>query len=678
MRRFLIAILVISITFSTSFAQQKTPVNFSKVSVQDFSIPANPLIDSSTNAIIIADYGITTFKGNNQGWVSYVFKHKTRIKILNKKAFGLATVKVTLYADGDAREKMENFSAVTYNLENNNVIPVKMEKTDLFTNKIDKNHIEQKFTLPGVKENSIIEYSYTINSDFYFNIPEWGFQNIDYPCLWSEYEVTIPSLVGYVFTKRGVHPFYIDKADEGHEAYLIKRNKSDGLSTRDETLSVSANTVKHRWVMKDIPAFYVENYLSSPENYIDKIDFQLSQTFDGETMHPVKNTWAKVTEDMLKDKEFASFITEEDGNGWLDKHLAAIVKNETDQLQQAKNMYYFLSDNFTCTSYHSKYIKTTLQDVFKNHKGNVGEINLLLTDMLLRKNITAAPVVLSTRDYGFNYAAYPVLGRLDYVICKVTINDRVYYLDASRPDMGFGHLPADCYNGHARVIGKEDSASVYFLADSIKEWRTAFVRIINNPDEKKGLQGVYENSLGYMDSYALRELLGKSGQKKYFDDLQAAASDEMQITETRIDSLKNPENPVKIHAAFNIKSLAENDIVYFNPVLWGEFKSNPFSAAVRKYPIEMPYPVNQVYVLNMETPAGFVVDEIPKSSKVSFNGGEGFFEYLVQKDENGIQLRSTINMKKAFYGAEDYDALREFFGYIVKKQSEQIVFKRKH
>ncbi|MEO5684732.1 MAG: hypothetical protein ABIQ88_18975 [Chitinophagaceae bacterium] len=660
------------------FSQQKSSAVFGKVSPADFVMPASSAIDSSTSAVIINDGGVTSFKGNNSGWVSYIFKRKTRIKILNKNAFDLATVKIPLYTDGDRKEKLESFSAVTYNLENGAVVATKMEKNDLFTDRLDKNHIEQRFTLPGVKENAIIEYTYTVYSDFYFNIPEWDFQNINYPCLWSEYEVTIPSLVGYVFTKRGVHPFFIDKADDGHESYTLKKMSDDVRSaTENDLFSISANTVKHRWVMKDIPAFYVENYLSSPGNYIDRIDFQLSQTYDGETVHPVKNTWGKVTEDMLKDKDFAFFTSPEADNSWLDKNLAQVTKSDKESLQQAKDIYYYLSNNFTCINHHNKYIKTTLQDVWKTRKGGVGEINLLLTNMLLRKGITASPVVLSTREYGYNYASYPILGRLDYVICKATIDNRVYYLDASRPLLGFGHLPANCYNGHARVIDREDSASVYFLADSIKELQTSFVAIMNDPQGKGALMGSYENTQGYMGSYALRAAVTEDGQKKYFNDLQAAGGDEINITETGIDSLKNPELPVKVHAGFTIKSMTANDIVYFNPILWGEYKANPFTATTRKYPVEMPWPVNQVYLLNMETPDGFVIEELPKSTRVSFNDGEGSFEYLVQKNETGFQLRCVINMKKAGYDPADYNSLRDFFAYVVKKQSEQVVFKRK-
>ena len=327
MRFFFTTLLIVSLSVNCVFAQQKTPVNFGKITTADFAIPSNTVTDSSTAAVIIADLGSTTFKGNDKGWVGYIFNRKTRIKILNKKAFELATVKIHLYTEDDNREKLENVAATAYNLENGTVVATKMEKRDLFADRIDKNRVEQKFTLPAVKENTIIEYSYTVYSDFYFNIPEWTFQNIDYPCLWSEYEVNIPSLVGYIFSKRGVHPFYIDKADDGHENYLIKRVTDGGRGAADnDMMSISATTVKHRWVMKDVPAFYVENYLFSPENYIDKIDFQLAQTFDGQTVHPVKNTWTKVTEDMLKDKDFAAFFTDQDGNNWLDKQYSRDLK----------------------------------------------------------------------------------------------------------------------------------------------------------------------------------------------------------------------------------------------------------------------------------------------------------------------------------------------------------------
>ena len=108
-----------------------------------------------------------------------------------------------------------------------------------------------------------------------------------------------------------------------------------------------------------------------------------------------------------------------------------------------------------------------------------------------------------------------------------------------------------------------------------------------------------------------------------------------------------------------------------------EYKENPFKAAERKYPVEMPFAMDEIYTLNMEVPKGYEVDELPKQAKVLFNDNEGFFEYLITKNEEGIQFRSRIKLNKANFKPEDYSTLRDFFAYIVKKQSEQIVFKKK-
>jgi hypothetical protein len=78
----------------------------------------------------------------------------------------------------------------------------------------------------------------------------------------------------------------------------------------------------------------------------------------------------------------------------------------------------------------------------------------------------------------------------------------------------------------------------------------------------------------------------------------------------------------------------------------------------------------------MDIPKGYTVEEVPKSARVKFNEDEGIFEYLIAKDENSIQLRSTVRLHKATFLPEDYHTLREFFGFIVKKHGEQVVLKK--
>ena len=129
-----------------AFSQDKPPITFGKISPADFDLPKSAVIDSNTNAVIVADIGSTSFVGNRKGWFSYVFKRRTRIKILNKKGFDAATVAERLYVNHDDKEELNDVAGSTYNLENGKIVETKLAKNEVFEDKIDKNHFEKKFS----------------------------------------------------------------------------------------------------------------------------------------------------------------------------------------------------------------------------------------------------------------------------------------------------------------------------------------------------------------------------------------------------------------------------------------------------------------------------------------------------------------------------------------------------
>ncbi len=147
------------------------------------------------------------------------------------------------------------------------------------------------------------------------------------------------------------------------------------------------------------------------------------------------------------------------------------------------------------------------------------------------------------------------------------------------------------------------------------------------------------------------------------------------MTNTGIDSLSNYDYHVSVHYDFDFENSKE-DLIYFNPILANLKKDNPFKAADRQFPVEMPYKTEDTYILMMEIPKGYAVDDLPKSAKVSLNGSDGMFQYLISASNGAIQLMYKVQIKRATFDPEDYNTLREFFAYIVKKQNEPIVFKR--
>jgi hypothetical protein len=663
---------------SQGYSQDRPTIKMGAITAKDFVVsPSANLIDSNTNAVVLSDLGTTSFVGNKEQWFSYVYKRQTRIKLINKKSFDqFSTIRIMVYGKDDDFEKVDNITGSTYNLENGKIVETKLDKKDVFDDRLDKNHLEKKFTMPGVKEGSIIEYSYTITSPYLFNMPEWQFQYVGYPCLWSECQVEIPQLLFYVLVKQGIHNYYINKGVEGHQTYNL-REKSDATTAHDLTgmersLLVGATTIKHDWAMKDIPAFRTESYLTTPRNYVDKIEFQLSKTYNGEEYRDVANTWKKANEELLGAEYFGGALSE---NNAVQALTDKVVSNVADGLQQAKSIYYFVSTNFSCNNYNYPFVGTNLANVIKKKGGSVGDLNLLLVAMLRRQHISADPVLLSTRAYGFNLPNYPMEDRLNYVIVRTKIGERIYYLDAAHPQLGFGQLDGECYNGHARIISEKDSGSVYFYPDSLREKKTTIVFL--TPGEKGEIEGHYQSVPGMLESYNIRKSIGKNGLKQYFKNVQTSYGDDLLVGEAGVDSLDKPELPVNVHFDFKLNEAPDASIIYINPLFTKWQFGNPFKDAKREYPVEMENVFDDNYIYNMDIPEGYVVDELPKSTKVTFNENDGVFEYMIAVSDNLVQLKAHFKLNKAFYSPEEYGSLREFFDIVVKKESEHIVLKKK-
>jgi hypothetical protein len=672
MKQYPVLLLAVVLLCSTISAQDKPGIKFNHVLPADFNIN-NLKVDTSYGAVIIADIGSSSFDGNNKGWFSLIYKHQRRVKIINKKGFDLASVEIPLYisSKNNSEERLESLKASTYNLENGVVVETKLDKDAVFKDKQDKNHIVKKFTMPALKEGSIIEYSYTINSDFLFNLQEWVFQG-SYPRVWSEYNLDLPNFFEYVFLAQGYNTFDIKTTDSRSTTYTVRE---EGEGMRTETYAIPAINTTSRWVMKNVPALKEEKFLTSLDNHISKIEFQKSgQQFPNSAHQDIMGNWVTVSQALLKDEEFGEKLDKD--NNWLNDDIKTIKTGTKDNLEEAKKIYAYVKNSFKCNGRHGIYLSAALKDIFKNKSGTVADMNLLLTTMLRHEGMKASPVILSTRANGFTHELYPLINRYNYVLCKLDVDGNAYYLDASQSYLGFNKLPDYCFNGAARVISAEPMP-VYFFADSMRESKFTNVMLFNDETKAGKWSGSLTTILGYYESSNIREKFIDNGKEAFEKKLKESYNGEFSIDDIKYEDEKDGEKPMRMSHNITIDGDNSSNIIYFNPMIKEGYKENFFTAAERKYPVEMPYKMDETYNFQIEIPKGYVVDEIPKSAKVSLNDGEGFFEYLVSKTDEAVMLRSKVKLEKATFLPEDYETLRNFFDYIVKKHAEQIVFKKK-
>ena len=359
------------------------------------------------------------------------------------------------------------------------------------------------------------------------------------------------------------------------------------------------------------------------KNHVSRSEFQLSSIGDPFPFRQVMSTWSKVTKELLEDEDFGAQLKKD--NGWLNEVMPLAVNGATTLLNKSKQIYAWVRDNFTCTNYNSKYLDQPLKNILKSRNGNVAEINLLLIALLRKAGVQADPVMLSTRSHGYSHAIYPLMDRMNYIVCRIETDGIAYFLDASEPGMGFGKLGYKCYNGHARIINSEATA-LELDAGSLKEIKNTKVFIIN--DEKGNSIGSVQQTPGYFESFRLRNIIKEKVKEQFFTDIKKKFGEDISMSKSQIDSLEKFDEPLHITVDIDLKANTE-DILYFNPMLGEGLKENPFKSAQRLYPVEMPYAIDETYNLQMEVPKGYAVDELPKGAMVKFDDEEdSLLEYL--------------------------------------------------
>jgi hypothetical protein len=631
------------------------------VTMADFS-PVSTLVDASTDAVVLLDSGASTLDASlEDGFFIRYYKFR-RILIRNKSVLAELSKNTLFYsAHMNDGKKLKTIRVSTYNLENGKIIKTAAQDNDFFVEQSKGDLKSVKFTYPDMKEGSIIEMEYyeRWNST---DLEDWDFQG-DFPKLKSVYTVTLPDLFNFSIQFR-------------NKKYLTGTKKSEVVksvfSSNFEYLNSTITTIS--WTYENVPAMREEPFTSTVENFLACVKFQISaRPLRPGTSVGVLRNWQEVCNNILNSESFGTPIS--DPSSFLKKQANLFTEGTSTELQKAMAIYAGVRDHFKVDGrgvFSSE--DKSLNDIYKSGSGNVGSINMVLIAMLRTQKIQADPVILATRDKGLTNQAYPLLDNYNYLICRVKADNKIFFLDASDATMGFGKIPLECYNGHARVVTR-DNFPVFLAPDSIRESKRITAEIKNDPGGKSMKLDCAEYA-GYYESSDLRSQLKSKTTEVVFKEMTQTIPNKKSLDSFYISDLKNLEEPLTLHYTMTLEPAREARI-YFNPFLNMGLTENPFKSGTRLYPVEMSYVSEKSYVLNMEIPTGYEVEELPKSQKIVLNETEGYYDYQVESAGNTIKITSSVVLNQAIFEPEEYNSLKDFYSAIIKKQNDIIVFKKK-
>ena len=126
---------------------------------------------------------------------------------------------------------------------------------------------------------------------------------------------------------------------------------------------------------------------------------------------------------------------------------------------------------------------------------------------------------------------------------------------------------------------------------------------------------------------------------------------------------------------FRSEDLVEeiNGKLYIEPLLILAQHTNPFKLEERKFPVDFITPWKDKNTVSIQIPDGYTVSSLPETLAIALPENLGVFKYQVTQTGNKIKTMSILQINKSTITPQYYLVLKDFYGQLVKKQSEKIV-----
>ncbi len=583
--------------------------------------------------------------------------------------------------DDDAAEEWSSFSftytekyykvgtikGYTYNMENGKVVKSKLERSQITTEELSNERRRLKIVMPNVKMGSVLELEVNIDSDDFYSSGPWQMQ-YTIPIEKNILVLTRPEYYNYNRIFKGYYPLEPKYSELVKKVQIsITDNNVQRTVTHDEIIY---REYTEEYYMDNVPAFPVESYLSTPDNYMSSLMFELSYTsFPNSPQKRYNTSWESVNKQLIYDEMLGKQI---ENTGFLSDQAAKLKSNAKDQITLLKSCYEFIRDTVTCNNSTGIFCDKGIKDVWKNKKGDVPGINLLLTALLREAGIKAYPVMLSTRSNGMVQPVYPSISDFNYLIVMADVDGKKILMDASDKYLTLGMLSPECLNDKGRIIDMTASDWVNLTNTDSFYRRSAVWEVTFNEEgiAKATVNEVCEDLAGYRERDRIRD---KGSYEKFIEDI-SRPEEGYTVTKYEISNQDEIQNPLNQKIELELdKKYINGDLIIFSPLFTEATVSNPFKLEKREYPVEFNYPMKEKVSVTTIIPEGYKVESLPRNLSLTLPGGAASYGFQVMQKEGAIVAEYEYNLKKMIFLPDEYTGLKDFFKKMVESQNQSVV-----
>lgn len=615
--------------------------------------------DTTADAVVLCNYGQANIE-NPPGSIRLRWEHQKRIKILKKAGFSYANIQIPFYSYNKAEEFF--FDKATIYLPSGEV--VKLTKKDVFIEKLSDKHSVAKLVFPKLEEGCVIEYSYFINSESIHELREWYFQE-DIPVLWSEIRVDFPEFLHYIFLFQG---------NKGME----KTEDKDGIA-HYESNHGSFIISPRRYAMQNAPALKEEAYITTMSDYLARIRFQLDEVHqpDGR-VEKVLTDWNNMQRELEYASVFGEQFLKKGNHKKMVEEIMPMVANLPTNLEKAKFLYHYLN---TSIEWNGNYSAATslkkLDEIYDHRKANSCELNMMMYVLLREAGIPAFPVLTSTRTHGQVYEQYPILDQFNHMMLVSVIDGNQLFLDLSDPLRPMGYPKVNALNDKGLMLKIGEGNPLWIDIVPPKDGIDILLYQVKLDEEGTLTGSIVGAHKGY-NAIPEREDFIKDSTGMHWKERLAKRFPDAEIKSVHVGNLKELDKTFTDTIQVSIPNAAQvaGDFMYLPPTLWSSFSENFFKMKQRNYPVDIPYPFQEQFIMKLKIPDGYAIESLPSTVNKSLPGNGGSFTFATNINDRQVQISARFNITKLQYAPEEYPALKELFDQVITKYGEQIVLKK--
>lgn len=629
---------------------QEVYKEFGIISPDEYRMTSHPT-DSAAEAVVLYDMGSSRFNSSSNGFEIH-YERATRIKIFTEAGLKWAEIEIPFYREGDIYEEIYELEAISYVFDDGVIKKIPLDLKNTYTEKINESWQVRKFALPNIKPGSIIEYRYKIVSQYLFHLREWYFQ-WSIPVLYSAYSTSMVPFYEYS---------YIIQGTKKEEVELT--SSEDKMNTR-YFANVPYHDLSHKFVRRNIPAFRSEDYISSVDDYIAKIIFQLSKVnYPHGGTEQIMSTWEKLIDDLLKNDDFGKFVSKASRAAEKVFDLNQLkIKPEQEKFDEVID---YVKNNFLWNQRNGIYATKSPSKLMEEKTGNAADINLFAVGLLNSAGIKSFPMLISTRRNGKILADYPFLTYFNYVVILSTIDGRIVMTDATDVLARNDRISEKCINDAGLIIDRENPRWVSTEPKFPSLTTTSLSMDIKNPGE---ISVELIKVLNEYDALRFKQVYAEKKGKI----TETFERDNIAVT----DSSLQMRDPLKRSRSQHYKYTCHyrpdyvNGKVYIAPFLYESLTENPLKEKERTYPVDFTFMRSEQFSCKIKVPEGYRVAYLPANAET--DNTLFSLTYRTKVSDDVIDVSMSYLLKKSIYLPEEYQQIKKCLDDIVEKSREKIV-----